>query len=239
MTGTGKLLGMLVFALFAISAFAALSGTDDRCTDERTVRTLDEATAPVAVIQPMEDMVSNSSFESLNGEDSHDVGSEILNYTWEITKGDVTDVEYGSVIEYRFSEPGLYKIKLIVTDLWDNEGIDFTAVVSVEDLDEDLMPDWWEKEKFGTLEETGSDDYDNDGWTNLQEYVLLMDPSVENPPPPEPGFLEENWEILSIVAAVLVAIAAVMIPLQRKKRKEAEKKKIKYAIEIEKTLDED
>jgi hypothetical protein len=234
-------LGVLVSGIVIVLGVAAQAAVDGPNEEAQVAKALAQGTTPVASIAPLEDMVSNSTFVSIDGSDSKDLSEpgSILNYTWEITKGDFTDIEYGGVIQYKFTEIGLYEIRLNVRDQWGNESMDFTAVVSVDDLDDDLMPDWWEMDKFETLLETGSDDFDDDGWTNLQEYVLLTDPAVADPPPAEPGFLEQNWEILSVIAAIAIGAAAVMIPVQRKRRKAAEKKKIEYAIEIEKSLDED
>ncbi|RIL11801.1 MAG: hypothetical protein DCC75_01655 [Proteobacteria bacterium] len=45
------------------------------------------------------------------------------------------------------------------------------------DTDGDGLPDVWEIEMFGSLTQTGSDDPDNDGWTNLQEHQLGLNPN--------------------------------------------------------------
>lgn len=43
------------------------------------------------------------------------------------------------------------------------------------DTDRDGMPDFWEIAKFGNLNRTGSDDFDGDGYTDLEEFVDLVD----------------------------------------------------------------
>ncbi len=70
--------------------------------------------------------------------------TSLANYTWEITHGDVTDRAYDSMVWYRFHELGLYEIRLTVTDSWGNTGVNFTALISVDDRDDDGLPDWWE-----------------------------------------------------------------------------------------------
>lgn len=44
--------------------------------------------------------------------------------------------------------------------------------------DEDDLPDWWELENFGDLEETGSGDTDGDGLDNEAEFVLGTKPNI-------------------------------------------------------------
>ena len=48
------------------------------------------------------------------------------------------------------------------------------------DSDNDGMPDCWELEKFGGLNQVGDGDYDNDGLTNLEEYNYGTDPTNQD-----------------------------------------------------------
>lgn len=45
------------------------------------------------------------------------------------------------------------------------------------DLDNDGMPDGWEIEYFGNTLQTGDQDFDGDGFSNLEEYLLELDPT--------------------------------------------------------------
>ncbi|MCP4107750.1 MAG: hypothetical protein GY749_19760 [Desulfobacteraceae bacterium] len=49
---------------------------------------------------------------------------------------------------------------------------------SSEDTDNDGLSDSWETQYFGNLDKTGTGDYDNDGFTNAQEYENGTDPTV-------------------------------------------------------------
>jgi len=49
------------------------------------------------------------------------------------------------------------------------------------DSDNDGLPDWWEWKYFGNLDQTGSDDYDSDGVSNLNEYLNGTDPTRPDP----------------------------------------------------------
>ncbi len=56
---------------------------------------------------------------------------------------------------------------------------DYSLLVSgqsVEDGDEDGLPDWWEQQYFGGVSQSASDDGDGDGSNNLTEYVAGTDP---------------------------------------------------------------
>jgi Tol biopolymer transport system component len=45
------------------------------------------------------------------------------------------------------------------------------------DSDHDGLPDAWEMYFFGTLDQTGSDDFDQDGYSNLAEFIAGTDPT--------------------------------------------------------------
>lgn len=241
---------LLFFVGLSLAAAAIVHGPTLPAADgqepQQVARTMGNLTDPVAVISPMPDIISNGTFYLLVGNRSYDLDNDlvnrtntIINHTWEITFGDEVTYLYGSIDQYWFWDQGLYKIKLTVTDIWGNQGVDFTAVISVDDSDFDDLPDWWEMAYFDTLDHGPGDDNDADGYSNLQEYADGTDPTVADPPPAGEGFVEENWEYMVIAAAAAAAVALGTYPLRRKRRKEREKKKIKYAIEIEKSLDED
>lgn len=44
-------------------------------------------------------------------------------------------------------------------------------------LDNDAFADWWELACFGNLSQDGNGDYDNDGISNLSEYLMNTDPA--------------------------------------------------------------
>ncbi len=62
------------------------------------------------------------------------------------------------------------------------------------DTDEDGLPDQWERDHFGNLDEDGGDDFDEDGLTNLEEYELGTDPA--NPDTDGDG-LSDGDEVLA------------------------------------------
>ena len=50
------------------------------------------------------------------------------------------------------------------------------------DTDNDGMPDIWESATFGDLAKDGTGDDDLDGYTDLEEYLNLVDNVVPSPP---------------------------------------------------------
>lgn len=233
---------LLVAAISLVSL--AHIGADDG--QGLAARSAGSTTDPVAVIDPLAETVSNGTTYFLDAHDSYDLENDlvnysytIVNYTWEITYENETDLVYGAFVSYRFHELGLYKIELTVTDAWNNTGKDFTAVISVDDLDYDGMPDWWESNFMGSMEYDADSDFDSDGYTNLCEWISGTLPNVADPPPPSEGFLDENWMYMAAGAAVAATVLVALYAGTRKTRKAHDAKKLEIALELEKSLDEE
>jgi len=47
----------------------------------------------------------------------------------------------------------------------------------IVDTDEDNLPDWWEMDHFSTLNNTNSQDSDNDGYSNRDEFLCKTNPT--------------------------------------------------------------
>jgi hypothetical protein len=58
------------------------------------------------------------------------------------------------------------------------------SVRDIEDTDGDNMPDWWETQYFGDLNQDGGGDYDGDGVSNLDEYNSGGHPNNHDPETP-------------------------------------------------------
>ncbi len=54
------------------------------------------------------------------------------------------------------------------------------TIESAGDSDNDGLPDWWEEQYFGNLDQAPNSDPDGDGRTNQQEYVDGSNPSVDD-----------------------------------------------------------
>ncbi len=228
MTGAGFVVAVLSLSVLALQPEP----------ETRTART-SAVGDPVAVIAWLPPEVSNGTWSSLDGTQSSDPDGMIVNYTWRIEVANVTTELWGQTESYKFKTLGLYKISLTVTDDSGSSDTAFTAVYSIIDVDRDGLPDWWEMHYLLTMEEIGSDDFDNDGYTNLEEYASGLDPTVQNS---HPGFIQDikdNWMVVLAAAAVIVVVAFLVGRELKKKRKQLERKKIEFAIEIEKALQEE
>lgn len=100
----------------------------------------------------------------------------------------------------------------------------FTIATSTVDTDSDGLPDDWEIDNFGNLDSGPTEDADNDGLTNMQEYLLETDPADDdtdgdgikdgedsNPLVPEggDGAVADIW--LWVVIAVIVIVLALIL----------------------------
>ncbi|MBI5100002.1 MAG: thrombospondin type 3 repeat-containing protein [Nitrospirae bacterium] len=88
----------------------------------------------------------------------------------------------------------LYSQDITVVDSQPTSSINPAFDTSLLDTDNDQLPDCWELQYFGNLNQTGNGDFDHDGATNLQEYQHSTDPTKANAATgngynyPEPAF---------------------------------------------------
>jgi hypothetical protein len=208
-----------------------------RLTEPATISAAQDTEKPIAVIAPIDTTVSNGTLVTLDGSGSWD-DVYVWSYTWNVTVNGISEFYYGKTESLFFRNIGLYFVTLTVRDQAGNSNMSWTAFMTVIDLDQDALPDWWEDSFWHNLtRQSTSGDPDRDGWTNLEEYNRGTNPTVADPSPP--GFIDENWMYLVLLAAVIVVSLAIFIPRYRKKMRVSVKKKIAFAIEIEKALEEE
>ncbi|UCF90964.1 MAG: hypothetical protein JSW39_22180, partial [Desulfobacterales bacterium] len=79
------------------------------------------------------------------------------------------------------------------------------SINSLDDTDGDGLRDAWEMEHFRTLDRDGSGDFDEDGLTDLEEYLLGSDPTAEDHAPSTPAILSPmNGAEVDVLAPDLV-----------------------------------
>ncbi|UCE36600.1 MAG: hypothetical protein JSW00_13930 [Thermoplasmata archaeon] len=102
---------------------------------------------------------------------------------------------------------------------------DFPEPGQPSDSDGDGLPDSWEQEHFGNLNQDANDDPDNDGKTNLQEYQAGSDPNKKEGGDGDDGGgfgLEAGWaEVLVGVAALVALAVGSTYGMMRKKKKQS------------------
>jgi len=112
-----------------------------------------------------------------------DPDGENLKFKWDFDDGETSDEQSP---EHTFTLPGVYNVRFTVTDV-------NLSAVSIEinitaleppppdpDSDKDGLLDAWERKYFSSLEYGPEEDYDYDGFTNLEEYHNSTDPRVPN-----------------------------------------------------------
>lgn len=151
---------------------------------------------------------------TLDGSSSSD-NTGIQSYTWIVTIGNSSVTLNGLSPVHKFDETGLYEVELVVRDLVGHTARD-TIQVDVapvsHDFDDDLLPDCWEIEHFGSLIEEANGDPDNDGLTNLEEYNGGTDPLIAGL-----ALMGGMWLILVLLMLVLLIITVLLFVARRRK----------------------
>lgn len=80
-------------------------------------------------------------------------------------------------------ERATYVDGTIIEYTYDHIGNRLSMVITNPDTDGDGMPDIWEMQYFGTLDRDGTGDYDNDGISDLDEYLNGTNPAQDTQPP--------------------------------------------------------
>ena len=83
-----------------------------------------------------------------------------------------------------------------------------------EDSDNDGLPDYWEYNFFGDLSQSPNDDFDNDGISNINEYINNTNPKVADNKKSSP-----IWTILIIIVILGIITLAVIFAIKKIKNK--------------------
>ena len=79
-----------------------------------------------------------------------------------------------------YKQAGTYNVTFAVSDGNLSSSQTITITASFIDSDGDGLPDAWEMENFGNLNQAAHGDYDNDGLTNIEEYAAGTDPTLNS-----------------------------------------------------------
>jgi hypothetical protein len=88
--------------------------------------------------------------------------------------------------------------------------------ITPEDMDGDGLPDSWEQDYFGNLDQGPDDDYDGDDFTNYEEYIAGTDPTIAPSVKDEDeSFLSQYWWLFVIFAVVIVILVILFFMRKR------------------------
>lgn len=111
-------------------------------------------------------------------DNSTPVTGNIITTTQPLRIGGSTSGVWGN---YKFAgiidEPTVYSRALLSTEI----SAIYTAGIAgkCKDNDGDGLADGWETQYFGNLNQNGAGDYDGDGMSNLQEYIMGTSPTSQ------------------------------------------------------------
>jgi alpha-tubulin suppressor-like RCC1 family protein len=92
-------------------------------------------------------------------------------------RNDLALIPWGRNLEGQAAPPGDFGDVISV-----GGGQSHSVALYLSDWDGDGMPGWWERQYFGNLDQTGSGDYDGDGFSNLDEFLNGTDPTAASAP---------------------------------------------------------
>jgi hypothetical protein len=182
---------------------------------------------------------------------AYDLDGDIIKYEWDT--GDFRPYKQGQVINYTYPEGANYTVRLLYSDGFVTKEV--TKVITIiepgwipppEEGDFDGLPDSWEYNYFGNLDQDPDEDFDNDGWTNLEEYQNGWDPTdPDHPTDPPPDLPPDDsrrsifdilfdilkWFVaLVIIIITIIVIIAVWIRIKRQEDEDEEEKKKKKPV---------
>lgn len=156
--------------------------------------------------------VSGATSYVLEEDDNSDFNSPTIAYS-------------GGATSYQVSGRSLatyyYRVKAIKSGAesgWSNVE---SIIVEITDNDNDGLPDNWEQTYFENLNQGSEDDFDDDGYSNSEEYQAGTNPANDAE---YPGMMEEDddesffsqYQWIIIIVVLLVIIIAVVVVLKRR-----------------------
>ncbi len=163
----------------------------------------------------------------------------IVSYTW-VAASNGTVISDRSSVAVSLEDPGTYTFTLTVRDPLGRESTDNVTVRLLldPDSDRDLLPDIWERQRFGNLTYGPNDDPDGDGATNMQEYQheggTALDGGAGGVIQPEDS---EAYETLILLLLTLVGVLAGVVVLtvarNRELRRRLDERRAEESVDVE------
>jgi hypothetical protein len=169
----GAVLVLLATVLFAASGFAQpVSYFSYDASGNLTNIQPTGPTAPVILAQPRSLLLKQG---RIGGFSVVAVGTPPLAYQWRFNGKDILWATTDSVV---FSPVGTENLGWYTVVVSNAAGQTTSESVFLSfDLDGDGLPDEWERRHFGGLSQSSADDFDNDGVSNLDEYLDGTNPA--------------------------------------------------------------
>lgn len=126
------------------------------------------------------------------------------------------------------TEHDLYK--LVLTNYYSNQTVQVGVICEIRtflaDSDADSLPDSWELDYFGNLNQTENGDPDNDGFTNFQEWETGTNPTVSDK---EGKSTEFPWWLILVVIIIILLVILVLLLFKTRSYKQTISKVTKKA----------
>jgi len=169
------IMSAVVFDIYGNSATHAITVTVNNITDPN-----DRTPPTIRITWPAEGEEVFGSVAYIEVDARDDVGVTQVDFYVDGHRTD-TDVAPGPYLGWWPNPGGVHVITVVAWDAGGNQarhtinGVD--PVPNPSDSDGDGLPDAWEMTHFGNLSQGPDDDFDGDGYTNLQEYQGASDPT--------------------------------------------------------------
>jgi len=214
-----------------------------------------DVTPPIITnLQPSNASTTSNNTPAIGADYSDQSGINVSSVLLEVDGNDVTSSATVTASDVTYTPgaalgEGNHTVYLQVSDIIGNPAtatwtftVNTTTPPPPGDSDDDGLPDTWEMEHFGDLDQSGTDDADNDGLSNTKEYQIGTNPTKADTDgdgvsdgdeieagtdplvaePTEKEFLSEYWWLILLIIIIVVVVIVAVLLLTQKRKKPAE-----------------